>query len=174
MLMENKKQRIIIFFTVCFLILILGVGLIFVLRKPSKIKSSTAGEYRDEVCRIAFKYPQNWLKAERVVSLPQKPLAVAVFDEPSQGKKAAKNSLFSYFCFDARKYSFEQFIGQTFLKPETFSTAQANWQRIGNFIFTTKNDKLIIFQMFFTRYDLKPEVGYEDAFLNLVESTNFF
>lgn len=194
---EDKSRQMIIFTLICFLTVALVITLVVVLINVSKkgsgnnylnltggtegssIGANAAGngEYRDGVCKVAFKYPKNWRKADRVLPLPRKPLASAVFDEPAVGKSAAKNSLLSYFCFDATKYSFEQFISQNPLgqsQTESFSSGQTTWQRIGNFVYTTKNDKLIIFQMFFTKYDLKPEASYENTFQNLIKSASFF
>jgi hypothetical protein len=187
---EDKSRQLIIFTGVCFLTIAFVGILVLVLINASKKGSSSKylnlggtesssiganaagnGEYKDSVCKVAFKYPKNWLKADRVLPLPQEPLASAVFDEPT------KNSLFSYLCFDANKYSFEQFISQSPLgqsQTESFSSGQTTWQRNGDFIYTTKNDKLIIFQMFFTKYDLKPETGYENTFLNLIKSVSFY
>lgn len=140
-------------------------------------KSGSAGEYSDEICKISFKYPKDWTKSNLILPLPQKPLSQATFNEPAKGSLPPKNSILSFICYDAKKYSFDQFMSQSPLsqgQTEVLNVGSTRWQRAGNFIYTTKGDKLLIFEMFFTKYDLKPESGYEKAFLDIVKSIRFF
>jgi hypothetical protein len=104
--------------------------------------------------------------------LPQKPLSQIIFDEPASGNNKAKNSIFSYVCYDSSKYSFDQFVEGDDLsqKKESVSIGQNNWTRIGTFMSTVINGKLIILQMFFTKYDMNPQNQYEGAFLKIAQS----
>ncbi len=134
------------------------------------IDHKIVGEYYDDICKVKFGYPKSWTKSSLVLPLPQEPLSQATFDEPG------KNSIFSYICYDAKNYSFSQFLTYNSFSSggvENIDAGGIKWQRVGNFIYTTQNNKLIIFEMFFTKYDLKPEVGYEETFLNIVKSNQF-
>ncbi|MDP3995780.1 MAG: hypothetical protein Q8P74_00835 [bacterium] len=134
------------------------------------IDHKIVGEYSDNVCKVKFGYPKSWTKSSLVLPLPQEPLSQATFDEPG------KNSIFFYICYNARSYSFSQFLK---INPfssggiEELNVGGIKWQRVGNFIYTTQNNKLIIFEMFFTKYDLKPEPEYEETFLNIIKSVQF-
>lgn len=133
-------------------------------------KEGGVGEYYDDICQVKFGYPKSWTKSNIILPLPQKPLSEATFNEPG------KNSIFSYICYDAKNYSFNQFLAYNQFGSggvENIAAAGVKWQRVGNFIYTTQNNKLIIFQMFFTKYDLKPEPGYEDTFLKIIQSVQF-
>ncbi|MDP2586026.1 MAG: hypothetical protein Q8P29_04060 [Candidatus Levybacteria bacterium] len=130
------------------------------------------GNYRDTVCNFSFNYPSNWKKSSSNLPLPQKPLSQIIFDEPASGNNNVKNSIFSYVCYDSSKYSFDQFVEGDDLsqKKESVSIGKNNWTRIGTFMSTVTNGKLIILQMFFTKYDMSPQNQYEDAFLNIAKS----
>lgn len=121
------------------------------------------GIYQDKVCTISFKIPKDWVKSSTKLPLPQVPLAQAVFDE------GTKKSIFSYICYDD-KYSFSQFNENTDLKPEMVSLNGTDFTRVGNFVYFNKNNKLIIFQMFFTKNDVKPETGYEEKLVAILGS----
>lgn len=72
-----------------------------------------------------------------------------------------------------KKYTFEQFIAKDTIKSgQTGSMAvgDVTFQRSGNFVYATKNNKLYIFQMFFTKYDLTPQSGYEEIYMNIIKS----
>ena len=145
----------------------------------SQLSSGTnlsLGKYQDKVCSFSFNYPKNWVKSDINLPLPQKPLSQVTFNEPTQKNSPPKNSILSYICYDAKKYSFEQFVAQNPLASgqiETMNIGGVAFQRMGNFVYATRNDKLYIFQMFFTKYDLKPQAGYEEIFLNIVKSVQF-
>lgn len=136
---------------------------------------ATDGKYQDKICGISFNYPKNWIKSDIRLPLPRKPLSQATFNELAKGSLPPKNSICSLICYDAKKYSFDQFISQSPFSQggETISVDNTQWQRLGNFTYTVKNEKLYIFQMFFTKYDLKPEAGYEAVFLNIIKSVRF-
>lgn len=147
--------------------------------RPSSDQSTglltNAGKYQDEICGVSFAYPEHWVRSDIRLPLPQEPLSQVTFNEPGSENKPAKNSILSYICYDAGKYSFDQFVGQNTLgqQTEVISVGQTKWQRVGNFIYTTRNDKLLILQMFFTKYDLNPETGYEETFLQIIKSVRF-
>jgi len=149
-------------------------GLILVLTRQKGEGVSTK-EYYDDICDVGFNYPKAWTKSNIILPLPQKPLFQITFDEPAQKNKTLKNSIFSFICYDATKYSFDQFIKESpFVgQIETIDIGEVKWRRVGNFVYTIQNNKLIIFEMFFTKYDLKPEAGYEDIFLNIIQSAQF-
>ncbi|MDD3940406.1 MAG: hypothetical protein PHQ01_02420 [Candidatus Pacebacteria bacterium] len=121
------------------------------------------GVFQDKICGVSFKIPKEWLKSSTKLPLPQVPLAQAVFDENN------KKSIFSYICYD-EKYSFGQFNENTELKPEVVSLGGTDFTRVGNFVYFNKNNKLIIFQMFFTKNDVKPEKGYEEKLMAILGS----
>lgn len=144
----------------------------------SQLSSGTnlsLGKYQDKVCSFSFNYPKNWVKSDINLPLPQKPLSQVTFNEPAQRNSAPKNSILSFICYDAKKYSFEQFVAQNLFgqgQTEVLNLGETRWQRAGNFIYTTKGDKLLILEMFFTKYDLKPEAGYEEVFLDIIKSVS--
>ncbi len=125
--------------------------------------SNNGGSFQDKICGISFKIPKEWIKSSTKLPLPQVPLAQAVFDENN------KKSIFSYICYD-EKYSFGQFNENTELKPEVVSLGGTDFTRVGNFVYFNKNNKLIIFQMFFTKNDVKPEAGYEEKLMVILGS----
>jgi hypothetical protein len=134
--------------------------------------------YKDAACGVSFSYPKYWKKSGTVLPLPQKPISQAVFDEPvTDSNLKPKNSVFSFVCFDGKKYSFDQFYSADLSdqsKSGTINSGGIIWQRIGNFVYTTTpGGKLIIFQMFFTKYDFKPEAGYEEVYMTIVRSVRF-
>lgn len=140
------------------------------------IQNGAGEQYVDKICQIRFKYPENWKTTGTVLPLPQKPLSQVVFNEPAKPGSAAKNSILSFICYDAKKYSFDQFIGQSSLfqgQTEVITIGSIKWQRLGNFIYTVKNDKLYIFQMFFTKYDIHPDPHYEQIFLQILQAVQF-
>jgi len=145
------------------ILVILGLVLVLTGQKESK-------EYSDDICKVKFGYPKSWTKSGLVLPLPQEPLSQATFDE------LEKKSIFSYICYDAKNYSFSQFLTYNQFGSggvENIDAGGVKWQRVGNFIYTTQNNKLIIFEMFFTKYDLKPEPGYEETFLNILKTVQF-
>lgn len=121
------------------------------------------GTFQDKICNLSFKIPNNWQKSSTKLPLPQPPLTQAVFDENN------KKSIFSYICYD-EKYSFNQFNDSTDLKPEGIRVNNVDFTRVGNFVYFNKNNKLIIFQMFFTKNDIKPETGYEEKLMAVLGS----
>jgi len=136
-------------------------------------KSDIDGKYRNKTCNVSFDYPKSWVISNTKLPLSQKPLSEAIFNEPDGKNSKPNNSILIFICYDAKKYSFDQFIAQNPLKQgqtETIIADSIKWQRVGNFAYTIKNDKLVIFQMFFTKYDLKPKVGYEEVFLDIIKS----
>jgi len=129
------------------------------------------GSFKDDKCNISFNYPTSWVASKNKLPLPQPPLFQITFDEPQKGNVQAKNSLFSYICFDANKYSFDQFFNQS--NPgggETIKAGNLAWQRVGNFSYTTVNGKLLILQMFFTKFDINSDPNYETTFLSILKS----
>lgn len=138
--------------------------------------SLSSEKYLDEICKISFSYPKNWIKSDLKLPLPQEPLSQVTFNEPQSGDKLPKNSIFSFICYDGQKYSFDQFLEQNPFsqgQTESLETGGVKWQRVGNFFHATKDDKLFIFEMFFTKYDLKPEAGYEETFLEIMRTIRF-
>ena len=117
--------------------------------------NNSDGTFQDKICSVSFKIPKDWQKSSTKLPLPQPPLTQAVFDENN------KKSIFSYICYDD-KYSFDQFNDSTDLKPEGIRVNNIDFTRVGNFVYFNRNNKLIIFQMFFTKNDIKPEAGYEE------------
>ena len=152
------------------LLILVILGLVLVLTGQKELK-----EYSDDICKVKFNYPRNWLKSDITLPLPQEPLSQVTFDEPAQKDSPPKNSILSYICYDAKNYSFSQFIEQSPFGSQTeiINLEETKWQRVGNFIYTTQNNKLIILEMFFTKYDLKPEPGYEETFLNILKTVQF-
>jgi hypothetical protein len=129
----------------------------------NKTTNGKDGIYQDKVCGVSFKIFKDWQKSSTKLPLPQSPLAQAVFDENN------KKSVFSYICYDD-KYSFGQFNENTDLKPEGIKVNNIDFTRVGNFVYFNKGNKLIIFQMFFTKNDIKPETGYEEKLMAILGS----
>jgi len=119
--------------------------------------------YQDKICNLSFKIPNNWQKSLTKLPLPQEPLVQTVFDE------GGKKSVFSYICYDD-KYSFDQFNNNSDLKPEQIKVNNIDFTRVGNFVYFNRGDKLIIFQMFFTKNDIEPVAGYEEKLLAILQS----
>jgi len=133
------------------------------LDKTTTATNGKDGIYQDKVCNLTFKIPNNWQKSSTKLPLPQIPLTQAVFDENN------KKSIFSYICYD-EKYSFNQFNDSADLKPEGVRVNNIDFTRVGNFVYFNKGNKLIIFQMFFTKNDIKPETGYEEKLMTILGS----
>lgn len=133
------------------------------LNKTTVITSGKNDVFQDKICNLSFKVPGNWQKSLTKLPLPQPPLTQAVFDENN------KKSIFSYICYD-EKYSFNQFNDSTDLKPEGIRVNNVDFTRVGNFVYFNKNNKLVIFQMFFTKNDIKPETGYEEKLMAVLGS----
>jgi len=155
-------------------VLIGMVGLVVVIVVRNKGAGGGLGpnRYVSSECGVEFEYPKNWVRSDIRLSLPQEPLGQMVFDEMA-GEVVDKRSLFSLFCYDASLYSFEQFFGGGVIGKEmmgTVTTESLKWERVGNFAYTIKGDKLLIVQMFFTRFDLKPQNGYEQTFMSILNS----
>jgi hypothetical protein len=179
--MVNKNQ-ILIIGAIFFLLIVLVVFSLAKQPKPISVGDSSSinnnqiyskGKFQDKTCQVSFEYPPAWVKSEVVPSFSREPLVVAVFNEPAKIGASAKNSIFTYLCYSADEYTFEQLIPLTPFeqnKIESLTIAGQKWQRVGNFVYTVKNSKLIIFQMFFTKFDLKPEPGYEEILLKIMES----
>jgi len=113
------------------------------------------------------------VKSDVGLSLSPDPLSYAVFNEPAKGNSSPKNSIFSFVCYDAKNILLiNLWLKNTFSQEqaETISVGSKKWQRLGNFIYIMSDDKLYIFQMFFTKYDLRPESGYEEIFLDIIKS----
>jgi len=137
----------------------------------SKVTSSTGSvKYEDKKCSISFNYPKEWQKSDIKLPLPGEPISQITFNE------TGKNSIFSFICFDAKKYTFEQFIAKDTVNSGQIGSmvvGDVTFQRSGNFVYATKNNKLFIFQMFFTKYDLTPQSGYEEIYMNIIKSVKF-
>jgi hypothetical protein len=135
-------------------------------------KSGIDGKYIDKTCGVSFAFPKNWTMSNTSLPLSQKPLSEAIFNEPGGKNSKPKNSILSFICYDAKKYSFDQLMAQNPINQGQAEVITANikWQRVGTFAYAVKNDRLLIFQMFFTKYDLKPKVGYEEIFLDIIKS----
>lgn len=132
---------------------------------------NTSGKFKDETCDVSFSYPNYWRKSDIKLPLPQEPLSQVTFDEPASQDSGPKNSIFSFICYDAQEYSVEEFIGQNPFSPEeAMNVGSLKWKRNGNFVYLVKNGKLLIFQMFFTKNDIKPITGYEDLYVNIIKS----
>ncbi len=156
---------------VLIIVLLVGSG-----KKEERVNDLSSGKYQDKVCSFSFVYPKNWVKSDINLPLPQKPLSQVTFNEPAQRNSVPKNSILSFICYDAKKYSFDQFMGQNSLgqgQAEVLNAGSTRWQRADNFVYATKGDKLLIFEMFFTKYDLKPEPGYENIFIDIIKSVQF-
>lgn len=141
----------------------------------SNTQNSPGNTYKDPICGISFDYPSLWKQSTAKLPLPQPPLSQVVFDEPVTNGSPARNSLFSFICYDGTKYSFDQFITDSGsdLKKESLTVGELSWTRAGNYIYTTQNNKLYILQMFFTKYDMRPEIQYENSFMDILKSVRF-
>ena len=129
------------------------------------------GQYQDKICNLTFPYPNHWVISEIELPLAKEALSQAVFNQPAGNNQPTKNSILSYFCYSAQEYTAQQLLGEIFSgTTEQITFNNYEWHRNGNFIYTTINDKLIIFQMFFTKYDIKPKPGYEETFLEIIEN----
>ncbi len=139
------------------------------------IQNSSGNTYKDPVCGISFDHPATWKQSTTKLPLPQPPLSQVVFDEPATNGSQARNSLFSFICYDGTKYSFDQFITDSGsdLKKENLTVGGLSWTRAGNYIYNTQNNKLYILQMFFTKYDMRPEIQYENTFMDILKSARF-
>lgn len=137
-------------------------------------RTGIPGKYKDEVCGISFAYPRHWTPSEDPLPLPQEPLSQAVFDEPPADDRPLTSAILSFICYDATRYSFDQFLGQSPFEREAVMTiGGVEWKRRGNFLYTVQDGKLLILHMAFARHDLKPRPGYEETFLGIVESVRF-
>lgn len=132
------------------------------------------GRYQDEACGISFAYPRHWTPSEDPLPLPQEPLSQAVFDEPPADDRPLTSAIFSFICYDATRYSFDQFLGQSpFERDEMMTIGNVEWKRRCNFLYTVQDGKLLILHMSFAKHDLKPRSGYEETFLGITESVRF-
>ena len=128
-------------------------------------------EYIDPICQVSFAYPANWQSSQRNIPLPGEPLHTITFDVPAKAPQVGQSAILSYICLDAKQYSFEQLLaGNSNLKPQVEGVGGKQWQRLGSFAASTFDDKLLVFYMPFTKYDLKPRAGYEDVFLTILRS----
>lgn len=154
------------------LVAMVGLAVVIVVRNKGADGGLGTNRYVSGECGVEFEYPKNWVKSDIKLSLPQEPLSQVVFDE-TVGGAMSKKSLFSLFCYDASKYSFDQFFGGDAIGKEMMgvaTTESLRWERVGNFAYAIKGDKLLIAQMFFTKFDLKPQNGYEQTFMSILNS----
>lgn len=129
--------------------------------------------YSDSTCRVSFVYPANWQISQTAMPLPGTPLHAATFDGPAKAPQVGQSAIMSYICLDAKQYTLEQLLaGNSSLKPQMHSVGDKQWQRLGSLATFTFDDKLLVFYMPFTKYDLKPRPGYEDVFLTILQSVN--
>ena len=132
----------------------------------TKEKVSVNGSiFSDNVCSVSFEIPAGMNKSLTTLPLPQDPLSQVVFDD------GINKSAFSYICYDD-KYTFDQFSGSGELKTEVLTVGNKSFSRAGNFVYFNKGDKLIIFQMFFTKNDLEAKSGYEEKLMKVLESVS--
>lgn len=170
--MESSSKVVAYVGLVVVLIGMVGLAVVIVVRNKGAGGGLGPNRYVSSECGVEFEYPKNWVRSDIRLSLPQEPLVRVVFDE-MMGGVVEKRSLFSLFCYDASLYSFEQFFGGEVIGKEmmgTVTTESLKWERVGNFAYTIKGDKLLIVQMFFTRFDLKPQNGYEQTFMSILNS----
>ncbi len=177
---KNKQNtRLVVIGGIIIAVLILAIILVAAKNlgdKPDKSsREQGAKRHQDQICNISFDYPAYWQKSNLKLPLPQEPLSQVTFNEPATQNGKPKNSIFSYICYDAQKYSFEELMEQSPLsKEEIVDVGSVEWKRNGNFVYIAKKDKLLIFQMFFTKNDIKPQKGYEDIYLQIIGSVSFF
>ena len=135
--------------------------------------TSERQKYNDPTCQVSFTYPANWQTSHTTVPLPGTSLHAVTFDGPAKAPQVGQETILSYICLDAKQYSFEQLLaGNSNLKPQMQSIGNQQWQRLGSFAASTFGDKLLVFYMPFTKYDLKPRPGYEEVFLSILQSVN--
>lgn len=135
--------------------------------------SSERLEYRDPTCHVRFTYPANWPLSQTAIPLPGTPLHTVTFDGPVKPPRVGQSAILSYLCLDAKLYSFEQLLaGSSNFKPQVEVVGGKQWQRLGSFAATTLDDKLLVFYMPFTKYDLKPRPSYEEVFLTFLQSVS--
>jgi len=183
--MKNQSNLLLFGGTIAVTFLII-LAIIFLAKKgnnsPGNNVSSQLGKaepgngiYQDNACNVRFAYPAHWKLSNIKLPLPQNSISQVVMDEPGTLNAPAKNSIFSYICYDGTKYSFDQFFTGDGINSnkETFAVGQVTWTRNGNYIYANHKGKLLIFQMFFTKYDMKPETRYEEIFMNILKSCNF-
>ncbi|MGI6278297.1 MAG: hypothetical protein ACOYJ8_00550 [Patescibacteria group bacterium] len=179
----SRKNRLIVVGLVIFSVLVIILATVLILKGKSWGSEmaeeadffAQEGQYQDNVCQFSFVYPDFWEISEIKLPLPQEPLSQVVFDQPSKNGQPVKKSILSFVCYDASQYSFDQFLAQGIKSSETETITVGNqkWSRMGNFAYTVRGDKLVILQMFFTKYDIKPEPGYEETFLEIINSVKF-
>ena len=136
----------------------------------------SSGKYQDSTCNITFSYPTNWAKSDIELPLIPPPISQNTFDEPVAGGRTIKKSIFSYMCFDASKMTAEQILGELVSSvgsSEIYNLNNLSWERRGNYVYTTSKNKLIVLEMFFTKYDATPLAGYEEIFQNIIKSVKF-
>jgi len=122
------------------------------------------GKFSDSICGISFEVPAGMSQSSTTLPLPQEALSQAVFDE------TANKSVLSYICYDG-KYTFDE-LNESSGNSEQVTVGNKTFSRKGNFVYFNKGDKLIIFQMFFTKNDLNPKSGYEEKLQKLLASVS--
>lgn len=185
MMKLNKNEKI--FFSVCGVLIVALIVLIAVvsglnngrrnnnltgqhllLNNKGSLDDKTSvdgGRFFDTACGISFEVPDGMTKSSTLLPLPQEPLSQVVFDD------GENKSVLSYICYDG-KYTFDQFNGDSDLQTKVLTAGGKNFSRIGNFVYFNKGDKLVIFQMFFTKNDLNPKSGYEEKLQKLLGSVS--
>lgn len=141
--------------------------------QPNPSPTAGSGKYQDTTCHVSFDVPKNWAKSDLQLPLIPPPVSQVTFDEPGSGTTAPKKSIFSFICYDGTKYSQERFLsdlGATQNSGETLTVGTDSWNRQGNYFYTTKNGKLLVLQMFFTKYDFQPSSAYETIFQQILNS----
>ena len=141
--------------------------------QPGQTYTSSGGKYQDSTCRVSFDVPKNWVKSDLRLPLIPPPVSQVTFDEPGSGAAPLKKSIFSFICYDSTQYSQERFLsdlGATQNSGETVTVGADSWNRQGNYFYTTKNGKLLVLQMFFTKYDFQPNSAYENIFQQILNS----
>jgi len=129
--------------------------------------------YSDPTCQVNFTYPANWQIGETTIPLPGAPLHAVTFDGPAKAPQVGQATILSYICLDAKQYTLEQLLaGNSNLKPQVEGVGGKQWQRLGSFAASTFGDKLLVFYMPFTKYDLKPRPCYEEVFLSVLQSVS--
>ncbi len=126
--------------------------------------SVESGKFSDSTCGISFEVPAGMSQSSTTLPLPQEALSQAVFDE------TANKSVLSYICYDG-KYTFDE-LNESSGNSEQVTVGNKTFSRKGNFVYFNTGDKLIIFQMFFTKNDLNPKSGYEEKLQKLLGSVS--
>ncbi|HMN11524.1 MAG TPA: hypothetical protein PKD55_04285 [Bellilinea sp.] len=135
--------------------------------------SSERQKYSDPTCQVSFAYPANWQIGQTAIPLPGAPLHAVTVDGPAKAPQVGQSAILSYICLDAKQYTLEQLLaGNSNLKPQVEKIGGKQWQRLGSFAASTFGDKLLVFYMPFTKYDLKPRPSYEEVFLSILQSVN--